>query len=61
MDNSNTQNQVLVLGKFIFLSYEGVLFSSCRDMTSLSDFPMDPARYSVYTEVLALCKEEYGL
>ena len=29
--------------------YQGVIFNSCRDTSSFSDFPMDPARYSVYT------------
>jgi cation diffusion facilitator CzcD-associated flavoprotein CzcO len=29
--------------------YQGTIFNSCRDTSSYSDFPMDPARYSVYT------------
>jgi dimethylaniline monooxygenase (N-oxide forming) len=29
--------------------YQGTVFNSCRDTSSFSDFPMDPARYSVYT------------
>jgi dimethylaniline monooxygenase (N-oxide forming) len=29
--------------------YQGTIFNSCRDTSSFSDFPMDPARYSVYT------------
>ena len=29
--------------------YRGIIFNSCRDTSSFSDFPMDPASYSVYT------------
>ena len=29
--------------------YQGTVFNSCRDTSSFSDFPMDPARCSVYT------------
>ena len=28
--------------------YEGVILNSCRDTTSFSDFPMDPAKYPDY-------------
>ncbi len=38
-----------VTGKVHSSIYQGVIFNSCRDTTSFSDFPMDPARYPVYT------------
>ncbi|EEP79631.1 conserved hypothetical protein [Uncinocarpus reesii 1704] len=37
-----------VTGETASSIYEGVLLNSCRDTSSFSDFPMDPARYPDY-------------
>ncbi|WEW56715.1 flavin-containing monooxygenase [Emydomyces testavorans] len=51
-----------VTGETTSSIYEGVLLNSCRDTSSFSDFPMDPARYPDYFSHRGMLRylEEYA-